>query len=574
MLKRFAFLIILLTSTFLLSTSVFASESVVVSGVSVEATLNEDRTIDVTETYTAYIYDSVENITMTLPLTQTITRQTAAGVEELTYNVEYSGIELYDRHVSTTVDGDTLIITTQGAGFEEGAVQIPLVYTYDPGTDNTIGADEIFFRPVRGGRSTSMGSFSFTFNFPAEIAAENVSLTTTAGESVVEHSLDGTVLTGYNLASIPPEHDVTLQATMQDGYFIGGLSTDDSTPEFSFDNLIYGICSAVLGLVLLLNILIRIRGRVKPQPTTHPPEDFSPAELYHLLRKEPSRRSVLSSLISLAIKGYVTISFDETGLLITKKQNSDDNLPILQQELILSAFSDCENFLLDKDKLLAMTSDFSKSAQRSLGRSTELENNITFGLGISMILLLGVCSGIIIGYFYGIDTGMTRMLMVATSVGLPFAIGGLMLRSGFSAMRQKKPAIMLFIGFAIIIFALCWGIMATIYSSDNIIGITFMALATVLLIATAASYRKSSYALDIISQTEALNRFIVSPQADRLKTLVEKEPEYLLTVLPHAVCFGNEQQLIKNFEHCELPIVQTDRLPPIKELCDLLPGNS
>ncbi len=572
--KIFFLFATIIFAALMFSNTVSASSDVVVSGVAVNAVLNADRTINVTETYTAYIHNPVESITMTLPLTQTVTRQTAAGSEETTVTAEYADISLYDRHVSSTVEGDNLVITTQGAGFESGAVQIPLVYTFDPGQDNTIGADEFFFRPVRSARETSMGSFSIVFTFPSEVSAESILLTDTVSGSVLEFTLSGNVLTGYNLASIPPEGDVLLQVSMQDGYFIGGLSTEEEEVEFTFNNLVYGICFTVMGLILLLNILLRIRRMIKPIPSTYPPQDFSPAELYHLLRSEPSRRSVLSSFVSLAIKGYVNISFDDTGLLITKTLNHDSDLPPLQCELMMSAFAAQEVFLLDKESLISLTNEFSRSAQRSLAKSAELESSVVFGLCISMLLLLGVVAGILTGLYHGIETGMTSMLIVATSVGGPFALGGLMMRSGFSAMRQKRPAVMFFIGLSIIAFALCLGIMTSLSGVDPIFGSIAMAAVAFLMVFTASLHRRSGYSTEIMAQTEALNRFIATPDRNRLAELTAQDSDYLLNILPHAICFGNELQLIKAFEENGLQVPHAEQLPPIKELCELLPGNS
>ncbi len=572
MLKRFTFLLLLLCLMVVVPTIVYASTDVVISGVSVEATLNEDRTINVVETYTAYIYNEVDSITMTLPLKQTVMRQTASGEEELVYAVEYSDISLYDRHVTTSVDGDTLVITTQGASFEPGAVQIPLVYTFNSGVDNTIGADEIVFLPIRGGRETSMGSFSLTFNFPSEVSAENILLSSSVGATAVDFSLTGTTLTGYNLESIPPEHDVLLQATMQDGYFLGGLSTDDTQQEFTFDNLIYVIVITVLTLITFFNIIFRLPKKIKPCEATHPPEDFSPAELYHLLRSQPSRRSVLSSLIALAIKGYVAISFGDTGLVVTKKLNPDENLPLLQQEIMMISFASCEQFLLDKRRLAEMTAEFSEIARRSIGRSIELESNLVYGMSISMTLLLGLAAGGLTGLYYGIDLGLTRMLLMSISVGLPFVIGGLFLRSGLTAMRRKRPAPLLFVGISVILFSLCWGVMTVINSSDPLVGGIFLAIITLLLIVTAALNRKSSYACEIISQTESLNRLITTIQPEKLSSLLSNEEDYFLTLLPHAVCFSNESQLVQRYEESGIPISSSANLPPIKELCDLLPG--
>ncbi len=575
MLKRIVFTLIFICLSVIMSIPAFATGDVVISGVSVNATLSENRTIEVVETYTAYIHNPVESITMTLPLTQTVQRQTTQGTEDLSYPVEYSDIMLYDRYVDKTTDGDTLTITTQGGGFEAGAVQIPLSYTIDLGADNTISADEMYFRPVRGGRDTSMGSFSLTFNFPKPVTQENISLTSTAGESVLDFSLSGNTLTAYNLVSIPLEHDVLLQVSMEDGYFIGGLSTEaDPIDLFTFNNLIYSICLVVLILAIIFNIAFRRKSAIKVNLVTSPPQDFSPAELYHLLRKEPSRRSALSSLIALAISGYVAISFGETGLVITKKRNIEESVPVLQQQLFSYVFSDRESFLLDKENLKDLTAELSINAQRSLGQSIELEDDLTYGLSISLIILLGIIAGVLTGLFFGIDLGITRMLMVGTGIGVAFIFSGLLIHSGYASMRRKKPAVSYFIGICTLIFSLIVAIIIIIGGADFTIGLILLSAIFVMIFATASIHRRSRYANEIIAMAQSLNNFIASPDKEKLTELVEKQPDYLLTILPHAVCFNNESQLIATFEQYELPIPQAEHLPPIAEMCDLLPGNS
>ncbi len=575
MFKRIPFIFIVVCMTILFSVPAFATQDVVISGVAVEATLSENRTIEVVETYTAYIHNPVESITMTLPLTQAVQRQTSQGTEELSYPVEYSDIMLYERYVDKVIEGDTLIITTQGAGFESGAVQIPLSYTIDLGTDNTLSADEFYFRPVRGGRETSMGSFSLTFNYPKPVSQDNISITSTAGDSVIDFSLSGNTLTAYNLVSVPPEHDVLLQTSMEDGYFVGGLSTEEEEIDlFTFNNLIYGICIAVLLLALIFNITFRLKKKLVPIPVTTPPQDFSPAELYHLLRKEPSRRSALSSLIALAISGYVKISFGETGLIITKNKNIDSSVPTLQQQLFAYVFSDREQFLLDKDTLKDLTAELSVNAQRSLGQSIELEDDLTYGLSISFIVLLGVVSGVLAGLFFGVDMGITRMLAVGAGVGVPLTIGGLMVHAGYTSMRRKKPAMSYFIGLCVIIFAIVVAIIVIVNGVDYTIGLILLAAIVIMIFATASIHRRSRYANEIVAMTQSLNNFISSPDAQRLAQLVESQPDYLLTILPHAVCFNNDAQLIAAFEQAGLPIPQIDYLPPIAEMCELLPGNS
>ncbi len=551
---------------FFSATTAFA-DFYVVNSVDIDAILHEERSVTVTETYIGFLDDDFETLPFALPLSDTINTST----QSVTVNNDYSDIEIHlisgeEREsvdFDTIVEGNNLVINTVGTTFPAGNNTISLSYKNSYGPDNTIGADELFFRAVRPERLSSMGSVSMTFEFPLPLSSDSVSVSSSVDANAMTFSLDGTTLTANNLLSIPEVHDVTLHAVLEDEYF---LMVEETL--FSFNPMVYTFCGAILGLAILVALLTGIKHRVKSGNINHPPSDFSPIELLLLSGRKLSRRSVLGAIFGLASCGAVSLSFGERGLIITKGR--DIQLQQVQKELFDTIFAGGDSVTLDKDSVDNLINTLQESAQKNLDRSAELDDNIAFGLCSAFIFLVGVVSGVLIGIGYGLDFGMTRLLIYAVGIGGATLVGGLIMQLGFARRRKKKITILHFIGFVISLFATVWGVMIIFPSSETPMLIMFIAAFVVTAI-LAASGRKSRYYTEVMSDLGSLNKFLVNPSSEQLKRLVTAQPDYIQQIFPHAVSFGYERTLLDRVAEAGIEIPESDSMPSPFELQEVVP---
>ncbi len=561
--------IITLLFSIYLATGVFATQYIITT-VEMNAVLNEDRSIDITETYSGYLDGRYESIFVELPLTDTIS--TSSG--DVPIDIDISDIEMY--HIvgeerekldfTTSVEGDDLIVTTRGTTFESGNTVISINYRHSLGPDNTVGADELFFLVVRPERYASMGSVLLTFEFPKPITEDMVSVTSSVGENSMSYNLDGNILTANNLLSIPEAHNVLLHAVLEDEYF---LLVEETI--FSFNPLIYTFCGAILGLALLVGVLTRTKHRVKSGVVTHPPVDFSPIELLLMTNRTLGRRSVLGAVIALASAGAVRLSFGERGLVITK--GNDVALPTVSKNLFDLLFEDGDNTMLDKDGLDALIPKIGALAKENLNRSHELQDNLAYGLCSAFIILCGVVGGVLVGIGYGLDYGMTRLLIMAVTVGLPLIIGGHIMQSGFARSRKKRSTILHFLGLILSLAATIWGAILMQTGSDPIMILLLVAtyLVTVLV---ASSGRGSRYNAEVLSDLASLNRFLSAPSDDTLQKILVAEPNYLYNVFAHSVCFNCEDKILAAVAKLETDLPESEFMPSPFELQSVIPRDA
>ncbi len=562
------FLLALVLSVYL-ATGVFAAQYIITT-VEVDAVLNEDRSIDVSETYSGYLDGRYESIFVELPLTDTIV--TSSG--EMTLDIDISDIEMYhivgeereELDFTTSVEGDDLIVTTRGTTFESGNTVISIDYRQNLGHDNTIGADELFFHVVRPDRYASMGSVSLSFKFPKTITEDMVSVTSSVGENSMAYSLNDNTITANNLLSIPEAHDVLLHAVLEDEYFL--------LPEetiFSFNPLIYTFCGAVLGLAFLVGVLTRLKHRVRSGNVTHPPVDFSPIELLIMTSRTPNRRSVIGAVISLASFGAVRLSFGEKGLIITK--GNDVTLPTVSQHLYDLLFEEGESVMLDKDGLDALIPKVCEGAKANLERSHELEDNLAFGLCSAFIILCGVVAGVLVGIGYGLDFGFTRLLIMALTVGLPLIIGGHIMQAGFARRRKNRTTIMHFIGLILGLAATVWG--AFLMQSGSEAGMIFLLIVNyIVVIFVASSGRKSRYNAEILSDLSTLNRFLSAPPDAILEKIISAESDYVYKVYAHCVCFNCEDRLLAYVKKYTPDMPESEFMPSPLEMQSVIPHDA
>ncbi|MCL6614296.1 MAG: DUF2207 domain-containing protein, partial [Firmicutes bacterium] len=106
-----------------------------------------------------------------------------------------------------------------------------------------------------------------------------------------------------------------------------------------------GLLAGLLGLVLVLVYYVWIWSRVGRDPERGvvvplfaPPEDISPASARFILRMGYDHKVMAAAIISMAVKGYLTIAEGEGGYVLTRKTNDLSLLSPAERQLAVRLF--------------------------------------------------------------------------------------------------------------------------------------------------------------------------------------------------------------------------------------------
>lgn len=271
----------------------------------IDMTVNENNTFDIIETITADFSVSKHGIFRTIPITNKITRLDKTTSKN---HAQLLNIEVDDYEYSVSRESDKMIIKIGSSDkVLTGEHTYVIKYKYNIGKDPMKDYDELYYNLIGNEWDTSISNITFKITMPKEFEASKLGFSSGYfGETEndnIEFNVDGKVIEGKYNGTLAAGNAITVRCELPEGYFQGaGYILEPATV------ILFSIPLIVLIIVFIIWWLFAREKMIVDAVEYYPPEELNSLDLAFYYRGKATKNDVVSLLIDLANKGYITIS--------------------------------------------------------------------------------------------------------------------------------------------------------------------------------------------------------------------------------------------------------------------------
>lgn len=528
----------------------YAVTNYVIDSYDINVKVNENNTFDITETITANFYVRKHGIIRTIPLENTIERLDGS---RSTNRVKITNLQVNNKYSKSNSNGDLSIKIGDQDTYVTGLQKYVIKYTYDIGSDPVKDADEFYYNLIGTEWDTSISNVSFSITMPKEFDASSLGFSSgrygyTDNESV-SYSVDGNTISGIYTDTLPAGNGLTVRLALPDNYFVG--ARNNNTDYY----IIIGISLVIVFIAFILWLLF---GKDKPVIETvefYPPEGYNSAELAFLYKGETDDKAIVSLLIYLASKGYLSIKETENKALFASTK--DFTIYKLKE---YDGTNEIEKLFFDglfRTRSSVTSSDLTNRFYITVNRIKKLlnkkENKTKIfdkkslklkKLIIPMMLIIFIL--ITVKPFY--DAGMLSELPVA----LIFPGVGFSLMLSILTSSSPKSAKIFIIFWGLLFGGIPLFMILPIIFSTSISAITYfigILCIIVLYVFRKIILKRTPFGLEILGKIKGFKRFLETAEKDQLEAMVEKEPEYFYNILPYTYALDVSDKWVEQFEN-------------------------
>lgn len=345
---------------------------------------------------------------------------------------------------------------------------------------------------------------------------------------------------------------ITLSADLPEGYWVDPAN---------YDWLMYLLYGILIGIPLLMCLLWLLFGRDPQVIKTvefYPPEGMTPAEIGYVIDGAIDNKDIVSMITYYASKGYLSISEYEamktSKFMVKKLKDIDPSEKRFAKTFFNAIFESGDKIKLDElpedfGDLYWATRDQLKGWYTGEKSLFTKNSRICRGAGVVLMFVPPVVS---------ILLSALLSLEFLTLIGLiPLLIllmaGLLMVMITFDrrdSMKKGKRTALFVIGTVLIALGILIAAGLTAYQLKSeilallIIASTIVTYAFVLLMKS-----RTKQSAQLQGKILGFKDFIEAAELEKLKMLVEENPEYFYDIMPYAYVMGLSDKWAKNFEN-------------------------
>ena len=522
----------------------------------IDMVVNENNTFDITEEITANFLVQKHGIFRTLPLHNEVVR--ADGTKSKN-RVKITDVKVSEQFTKSTEDGKLKLKIGDPDVAMTGRKTYVIKYNYNIGKDPLEDKDELYYNLIGTDWDTTISNFSFTITMPKEFDKEKLGFSSgtygTAGTNKVLSWTSKNKINGQYIGTLSAGESVTVRLELPEGYFVGaGIEIN---PVY---NIFYII--PMIGAVIAVYFWAKYGKDRKTfiKPEYFPPKDTNSLEVGFLYKGSSNSKDVISLLIYLANKGYLTIEEDKEGEGLFKKKGfilhkvKDYDGKNENEKLFLKGLFKEGNDVTSKD----LYDEFYKTTTKIIANQNSKENkNKIFeknGGKTLLLWLLIVVSFVLISIPPFIDyADYEDMILALTFPGIGFIV----MVSGLLGSKT--------VGKEVLIFLIIWGIFfggipaaflllpELLIDSYYLFGFLFGLVGVIIMIVFAALMpKRTEYGMKKYAEVKGFKDFLTSVEKERIEKMVEEYPNYFYDILPFTYVLGISKKWMEKFEDINL----------------------
>ena len=465
-----------------------------------------------------------------------------------------------------TQNGNNVIKIGSGSYTLTGDNEYDIYYKLSMYDDENAEKDMMLINVIPTGWETDIKSAHGTVTLPKDTDLSKVQVYsgpygTEGNEDNVKLEVDEASRTiKYSVSDLPARHGITITTELPQGYWVGAPEFGKLSPFMIF--------FAMLGPIGAF-ILWYLYGRDDHMVRTlefYPPEDLSPGELGYLIDGSADKEDIVSSIVYLADKGYMTIeegAGDEFTFTAVKEPGFE--MPSFVQTIYDGIFDHGRRETAKSDKLGTRFGQKYQKAREQLAAMYRGSEAIIKPESRIARVWAAVCA---IMPIYAFSAWQKSYGSQTANIALGWAAAHVLIATWFmcsvydrirttskvKTVLKTMAAIWFFtVGISVIIFD--FEEVLTSARLKLIIMTAMLVLGTLIsMFFSVVSIAKTSRYTELLGKTLGFRDFIKTAEVDKINELVEADPEYFYHIIPYAYVFGLTNKWIKKFEN--IPIKQ------------------
>ena len=443
-----------------------------------------------------------------------------------------------------------------------GPVEYRIAYDFLLEDDGNREYDEWYVNLLSAAWDTDVKHFSFSVTFPHAVDPERVYLTYgpygSSASIKPEISADGRTIYA-EFENLGPYNAVTLRCEFDEGYF------STKPLKANFGN-IFNSVAAILALFVIAYIFYSYftLGRDKEiiAPVVfNPPEGFSSLDVGYIIDNTITfEKDILSMIFYFADKGYLRIEEkDNDDFLFTKLKDIEEDRPSYERKLFSMIFSNSDSVDVEALAKRNFAQNSVYKIRSEIERYYEKNRPLFEPKSIrrsSLLRALGLIAVILFSVLASINNIGELTLFILFPSLFAFAFLTLLGHRYFANSAVSSKALKVF-QIILSVFALIFTGMfifaALATSTRSYVFALILTIINAALIFSASFFsyavnKRSEWADEMLSKIIGYKEFLETVELDKLKLLIEDDPEYYYHNLSYAIALNLEENYSSKFK--------------------------
>ncbi len=555
--------ILILTSAFVLMLNfvvpVKAIEAFTIKQHHVSLKVFEDGIIEVTETMSVEFEYKRHGIYVEIPTRYQMSWTTDQGQDVHDYNFPVTDLKVLSKHdweKESSFNGIMLQIGSADyyANQNETYKWRYKIHTKDLDMDGL----QVLYQNLIYQWDTTIDNFSFDITMPKNFDTNKIEFYIGHSESNVDnlvYTTSGNTISGVYNATLNPNESITVMIGLDQDYF--------KFPDYSYVGWLIAGAGILVGFIMV--IIFLKHGKDEPLVVTvefSAPESVSSAEAGYIIDGSIEDRDLVSLILDWARKGYMKIIEENDDLKFDKVMDIDSNAPTYEKRFFNALFRnrDTVSTIQLKEKFYESVQNCKVDLSNYMGKkSNRIFSYSSIGYRIlSYVLMLILCvSYVTVTYYY---KNFSLLGLAISLIPIFFlVIANIILALLEAKELSLKPVARISMYVASLIFIILFASSMLIYAVTvklNLIPAIIVTTVLVLLSFISKSMiKRTERGQRLMGQILGLKQFIEFAEEDRLKMLVEEDPEVFYHILPYAYAFGLTEVWANHFKNLTIPEV-------------------
>lgn len=449
-----------------------------------------------------------------------------------------------------------------------GEKHYTISYTYDPGADDYDGYEEFYFNLIGEGWEVPIEKLTFTLQFPQPVEPSRIWFTAgrygSTDQSRVNWALssDGKTITG-TAQNIFPGEAVTARVEMDPGYFVGARVPTDWRWPATIGGLIVSIL--FVGLMYFLwskwgkdeDLIIMAR--------YSPPEGLTPMDVGYLADNVVDDKDITSMIFYWADKGLLSITEGKRKeFTFTRLAPISDSASVHERLLFNKFFDAGKNGVVtikDLEKDFAVTVvDIKNKVKRFFTGERAVRDVKAHSLSM-FAQSLAIVPPIVYAYTATITISGDATIFAFLG-SMAYALVALLYVNGMMGKwHMRKPGtngLLAGIGIGLAAVATVVFYLQALAANNTVVGSLILSLSLTVSVAGGTLFavnttRRSAYGKKITEEILGYREFIDKVEMDKLKLMIDSDPQIFYHVLSYAIVLGLEDKWAKKFSSITIP---------------------
>ncbi|MBE6157467.1 MAG: DUF2207 domain-containing protein [Firmicutes bacterium] len=510
----------------------------------VKMIINENNTLDITETITAYFNVAKHGIFRTIPMKNTIKRLDGSTS---TNHAQIFNVDVNNKYKLSRENGNYKIKIGSEDETLTGEQNYIIKYTYNLGKDPLKDVDELYYNIIGTEWDTTIDNITFTVIMPKEFDSSKLGFSSGkigSTDNNIIYNVNENEITGSYIGTLEPSEGITIRCELPEGYFVGAKYI---TSPMDYITLLVPIVFLIIVIIIWYKY-----GRDEKVIETvefYPPEGLNSLDTAFLYKGNVEDTDVVSLLIYLANKGYLEIEDTVEDKFTLRKLKEYDGTNENEKLFIEGIFKGDKKEVTNKD----LKNKFYKTIDKITGNINTKENKskifeqIAASKIFTIVVMIIIAHCLVNGYpIYTYFGDIESLIVLVIFQGfIFFFIIGLILN--LKKTREKKISIIVVLSLSVflsftIIPVIMLGIFYIVNYSVGILCIVGMSICLYNI------SKRTKYGNEMLGKIRGFKNFLETAEKEKLESYVNQNPNYFYDILPYTYVLEISDTWIKKFE--------------------------